>query len=63
MSINLDIILKLIMCFLKYFVIKAMFTFTLFEILLFKFRLVLAPTQEGTVRYGLSSLQNLNGFS
>ena len=43
--INLDIIRKLIEYFLKNMLVKEMFTLTLFEILLFKERSILSPTQ------------------
>ena len=48
-SINLDVIRKLIEYSLKmFFFVKAIFTLTVFEILLFKGRLVLSPTQRVT---------------
>ena len=47
-SINLHIIRKLIEYFLKNICVKAMFTLTVFEILLFKGRSLLTPAQRGT---------------
>ena len=41
----MDIIRKLIEYFLKNMLVKEMFTLTLFEILLFKERSILSPTQ------------------
>ena len=49
-SINLDIIRKFKEYSLKKFLVKAKFTPTVFKILLFKGRSVLAPTQRGKER-------------
>ena len=47
-SINLHTIRKLIKYFLKIVLIRALFTTTVFEILLFKGRSVLSPAKRGT---------------
>ena len=47
-TINWYTIRKLLQYFLKNFLVKAIFTLSVFEILLFQGRLVLSPTQQGT---------------
>ena len=58
-SINLDTITNLIKYSLKYVVEKAMFTLTVFEILLSEGRSLLPPVQRGTGSERVDVMNNL----
>ena len=62
----MDIIRKLIAYSLKKVLVKAMFILTAFEIMLFKCRLVLTPSQWGTgserVKFLVKKLKKVSAF-